>query len=206
MVVACWVVSVLAGGAAVAVTAAHRAGRTLPPTTGLAPSTLAHYLTAAAGPDAHDLRINGIYGSGSSGAWQFVAHLSWLDSTGTLESATTDFPQQTGTTTPDPSLSGAQLADEQRIGWTIEELQDAIRNDNGLDNAPLASLELQTTDSESDITTCISKDAVASETGAPAACVTRTLDGASRPFSDVLTVSPGGGPLSVQRNGHRITE
>lgn len=214
-VIVCWAMAVAAGAALIGLAGAHHlgasgAGRTV----GLAPSTVAGYLTAAAGADARDVRINGLYGSGHDGAWQFVAHLSWRDSAGRLESATTQLPQQAGTNTLDPSLAGPRLADEQRIGWTPAQLGTALAVDRDLDRAGLASLELQTADTESTLTTCtataVSQSAatVADPGGSavPSGCVTQRLDGSRSAFGDVLRDSPAGGPLSVQRDGHRITE
>lgn len=207
--------AVAAGAALIGVTGAHHLSSSVDGrTVGLAPSTVAGYLTAAAGPDARDVRINGVYGSGHDGAWQFVAHLSWRDPAGRLESATTQLPQQTGTNTPDPSMAGPQLADEQRIGWTPTQLGTALATDRDLDRAGLASLELQTADTELTLTTCtataVSQSAATvadpGGTEVPSACVTQQLDGSRTAFADVLRDSPAGGPLSVQRDGHRITE
>lgn len=214
-VIVCWAMAVAAGAALIGVTGAHHLGSSGDGrTVGLAPSTVAGYLTAAAGPDARDVRINGVYGSGHDGAWQFVAHLSWRDAAGRLQSATTQLPQQTGANTPDPSLTGGRLADEQRIGWTPAQLDGALTTDRDLDRAVLASLELQTADTESTLTTCTAtaasqSTATAAEPGGygvPSACAAQLLDGSRSTFADVLRDSPAGGPLSVQRDGHRITE
>lgn len=214
-VVACWVLAVAAGGALIGITGAHHLSKSgQGSTVGLAPSTVASYLTAAAGPDAREVRINGVYGSGHDGAWQFVAHLTWRDPAGRLESATTQLPEQAGIHTPDPSLTGSRLTDEQRIGWTPAQLDAALAADPNLDRAPLASLELQTADTDAALTTCTASTAShagtaavpASASGVPAGCVTQRRDGTRNRFTDTLRDSPAGGPLSVQRDGHRITE
>lgn len=215
-VVVCWAMAVAAGAALIGLAGAHHLGSSADGrTVGLAPSTVAGYLTAAAGPDASDIRINGVFGSGHDGAWQFVAHLSWRDGAGRLESATTQLPQQAGTHTPDPSLTAGRLADEQRIGWTPTQLNTALAADRNLDRARLASLELQTADTDSALTTCTAPTAVSQSAATaagpggaaePAVCAAQRLDGSRSTFADVLRDSPAGGPLSVQRDGHRITE
>lgn len=215
-VIACWAFGLAAGAVLIGLTGAHHLTGPGGQTAGLAPSTLARYLQAAAPPGASDVRINGVYGSGHAGAWQFVAHLSWRTPSGQLQSATTQLPQQAGTSTPDPSLAGARLADEQRIGWTPAQLQAALAADPSLDSAVLGSLELQTADADSTLTTCtpiggpvppVSGAAGDGALGAGQAssCVTQRPDGSRSRFADVLRDSPAGGPLSVQRDGHRIT-
>jgi hypothetical protein len=206
-VVAVWAASVAAGAVLVSVTAVHAAGGGAA-ATGLAPDTLARYLVAAAGPSARDLRINGVYGSGQAGAWQFVAHMSWRDAAGTLVSAETQLPDEAGTTTPDPSLTGTRLADEERIGWTPTQLQSALGGDRGLANATLAELELQTTDAGSALVSCLASEPdallLATQHGAAARCISQPQRGGRAPFDDVLVYETGGGPLSIQRDGHLL--
>lgn len=59
-VVASWALGLAAGAALIGITGAHHLGNTASSrTVGLAPSTVAGYLQAAAGPDAQDVRISG---------------------------------------------------------------------------------------------------------------------------------------------------
>ena len=202
-VLAAWAVSSALGATVVAVTAST-ASSDPAPTGGLAPSTLVHYLIAAAGPGARDLRINGVYGSGQGGAWQFVAHLSWRVASGGLATGETQLPDQAGRTAPGPVLTSAQLADEQRIGWTPAQVQAALRADPALDDAALATVELQTTDAGSAATVCASAESGRGLISAPARCTTYRRDGAAATFRDVLRDQPGAGALSVQRDGHLL--
>ena len=90
-----WTASVLTGAALLAL-GAHPAR---PEPDALSPYSLAAYLRRLAGPAATDIRINGVYGSGHHGAWQFVAALTWRTPEGTITGGTTSLPQLAGAPT-----------------------------------------------------------------------------------------------------------
>ncbi len=174
---------------------------------GLSPLTLPRYLLAAAGTGARDVRINGVYGSGQDGVWEFVAHLSWQTSTGQLSSAAFVLPMQLtapASETTDTALAGRQLADEQRIGWTPQQLQHVLDQTTAIDNAPLALLELQTADAGSELTTCRAGALPTAGGTSPAACTDHDLADHATTFSDQIQDSSDDGPLSVQRLGHLL--
>lgn len=92
MVVMTWALSALLGGAAVGVAATRP--EPLPRT--LSPYTVARYLTDIAPAARDDVRVNGIYGSGHRGAWQFVAHVTWRAADGTIDGGVTNLPLLAG--------------------------------------------------------------------------------------------------------------
>lgn len=196
-VIGSWLVSVLAG-AALLIGAGGGAGPR--PGTALDPATLVGYLQRSAPPDAAALRINAAYGSGHGGAWQFVAHLSWLAADGSVHGGTVELPQQGGGVTEDPPGTPA-LRDEQRLGWTPAELSGALRMGGGTTRGrgmpqALAMLELEIGASHSGLVGCHGRAADA------AACAEHIRSGKQiRTFSDRLLDHASAGPLSVQRAG-----
>lgn len=209
-VIVCWALGLAIGASAIgdvaAGSSAARHGG------GLSLATLPHYLVSAAGAGARDLRINGVYGSGHDGSWQFVAHLSWRTADGQLTSAAVDLPQQLGApgaATADTDLTGSRLTDEQRIGWTAPELERALDTTGGVDDAPVALVELQTSDAGSTLTACRSlsaPDSSGESVGAPLAATCSDQGGDRfRRYADALHDVPDGGALSVQRDGHLLT-
>ena len=87
-IAATWALSALLGGIAVGVAAA----RPKPQPRTLSPRTVARYLTDIAPAARADVRVNGIYGSGHAGAWQFVAHVTWRTADGTIDGGVTNLP------------------------------------------------------------------------------------------------------------------
>lgn len=137
-VIACWAGSLVAGAALLAVGPVAPAREPKE----LSPYSLAAYLERVAGPAARDVRVNGIYGSGHSGGWQFVAHLTWLDATGTVRGGTTNLPLLAGA---EPLVSTAhpdRLIVEQQHGWTLNAIDKALDTLDAV-SAPLAMVELE---------------------------------------------------------------
>lgn len=191
LVAGCWSLSVVAGAALLAVgPVAPR-----PEPVELSPYSLAAYLTRVAGPDARDVRVNGVYGSGHDGAWQFTAHLTWLDADGGVRGGTTTLPQLAGTDALQSELADERLQAEQDIGWSLSDLDAALDLLTGVSD-PLAMLELEILpDRSGEVTSCHSNAA-----GAPARCRSVTRDGErGPPFTDALADSPLADALSVQR-------
>lgn len=187
----CWALSVVSGAALLAV------GPTAPrpEPTSLSPYSLAAYLSRAAAPDAQQIRVNGVYGSGHDGAWQFTAHLSWRDPTGTVGGGTTTLPQQAGSAALDSDVDADKLEAEQEIGWTLTELDAALDKLTGISDR-LAMIELEIRGDGSGQAVSCHSPAVDAE----AACRRVRRDGELGPtFPGTLTDSPLGEALSVRR-------
>lgn len=187
VVVGCWWLSLLAGGLLVATPFFD-----VRPA-GLLPSTVASYLRQAAGPGANDLRINGIYGSGRSGAWQFVAHLSWRDGDGDVHGGVVELPAGAGSPVGRAAVLPERLEFEEQRGWTLRRFSRAV---HGLDhqNAALAFLELAIPATGADsLTFCFGSRGRGT-------CVLATGDGRRTATRHAeLLVDPFVGPLSVRR-------
>jgi hypothetical protein len=191
LIAGCWSLSVVAGAALLAVgPVAPR-----PEPAELSPYSLAAYLSRVAGTDARDIRVNGVYGSGHGGAWQFTAHLSWFDADGVVRGGTTTLPQLAGSDPLQSDLDDARLQAEQDIGWSLADLDAALDQLSGVSD-PLAMLELEILpDGAGDVTSCHS-----TAPGVAARCRTISRDGELGPaFADELTDSPLADALSVQR-------
>lgn len=190
LVAGCWALSVTSGAALLAV------GPTSPrpEPAALSPYSLAAYLQRVAPPGGRDVRVNGVYGSGHDGAWQFTAHLTWHDPTGVVRGGATTLPQLAGSPPLRTSFDTARLQAEQDIGWTLDELDAALDRLSGV-NDPLAMLELEILPQQPDeVLSCHSNN------GAPAACRSQGRDGeAGQPFADMLADDPAAGALSVRR-------
>jgi hypothetical protein len=191
LIAGCWAVSVVTGAGLLAVgPVAPR-----PEPAELSPYSLAAYLTRVAGPDARDIRVNGVYGSGHDGAWQFTAHLSWRDAGGTVRGGTTTLPQLAGSDPLQTDLADDRLQAEQDVGWSLSDLDAALDQLTGLSD-PLAMVELEILpDGTGDVTSCHS-----AASGAAAGCRTVSREGEFGPsFTDALSDSPLADALSVQR-------
>lgn len=190
-VAGCWAAAVVSGAATILVS--EGTSQATPRTLG--PATVASYLERVAGPDARDIRVNGVYGSAHNGAWQFVAHLTWHDSAGAIHGGTTNLPALAGAPASISEFSPDRLSTEELIGWTSAMVQQVFTAVPQPD-APLAFVELQITEQQATVLTC------AGEIGRPAAC--RVLDGQGRQvqsFDDQLADDPSAGALAVSRRG-----
>lgn len=191
LVAGCWALSVVSGAALLAVGPTEPR----PEPAELSPYSLAAYLQRIAGPQAQPVRVNGVYGSGHAGGWQFTAHLSWRDPTGAVRGGTTKLPQLAGTPAVASDFSTERLEAEQRIGWTMTELDAALDKLTGV-NDPLAMLELEIRPEGSGNVVSCHADA----TAAPASCRSVRRDGDLGPLvSGRLTDAPLADALSVQR-------
>lgn len=192
LVVGCWTLSVVAGAALLAV------GPTAPrpEPSELSPYSLAAYLTRVAGPDARQVRVNGVYGSGHSGAWQFTAHLSWRDADGLVQGGTTELPGLAGNPALQSDFDSERLGVEQEVGWSMSDLDRALDRLSGV-NDRLAMLELEIRpDGSGDVVACRSAG-----TDDTATC--RSVDRDARTgerFDARLTDEPHANALSVRRS------
>lgn len=188
-VVLSWVLSTLLGGSVVAATVAGSAAQ---PRT-LSPTTLAGYLAEVAPARADDVRVNGVYGSGHSGAWQFVAHLTWRDED-VIRGGVTNLPALAGGAAVDSPVDESSLAAEHEIGWTLRQLNAVLSRLEGTDDA-LAMLELEITTTRDSFIACHS--ARRASTGY---CTEHQRTGdVIRRFSAALSDEPSGDAHSVRR-------
>jgi hypothetical protein len=192
--VAPWAASLLAGAALLA---GAGTGGASPQAGVFGPATLVGYLHRSLPPTARELRVNGVYGSGHAGAWQFVAHLSWLAADGTVHGGALQLPEQAGAAVAEDAPGSATLVHEQRIGWTPAQLSGVLGAASG-PAAPLALLELEITDGDSGLVSCRGR-------GASASCAQYAVTGRRvRTFSDTFVDQSAAGPLSVQRAGKTL--
>lgn len=189
VVVACWAGAVVAGAALLVI------GPTAPrrEPAALSPYSLAAHLRRVAGPEAKDVRVNGVYGSGRAGAWQFVAHITWVDATGGVRGGSTTLPQRAGQSPFSSDLDDARLRAEHRIGWSVAQL-DVVLDRMSDVRSPLAMIELEIAPiGSSDLVECHG-------TAAAARCTARRRDGSTENrFVDRLIMLPSGDALSVRR-------
>jgi hypothetical protein len=188
LVVSCWSASVLAGGALVALPAHAGAPQ------GLTPSTLPSYLRLAAGSGSRDIRVNGVYGSGRDGAWQFVAHISWVDRGRQVRGGVVELPAGVGADPSTSPLTTARLISEEHRGWTLDQLAHAIAN-AAPRQLPLAMLELEIpSQTDGTLTFCTARADLGS-------CVVVHRTGAAERAADPvrLVSDAAAGPLSVRR-------
>lgn len=185
---ACWAIATLAGLALVSL-GPHP---THEPRT-LSPASLSSYLRRAAGPNAHDIRVNGFYGSGHHGGWQFTAHLTWRTPDGQIAGGVTTLPELASATAWTSTVDTNRLATEQRIGWTLADL-DRILDELPATDDPLAMLNLDIIAGQPvEVVYCHSNP------GATASCEARDRERSRRTFRDALLDEPLLAPLSVQR-------
>jgi hypothetical protein len=188
-IIGSWCVATVTGAAVVLATGGSLQAA---PTT-LGPSTLAGYLQRAVGPGAHDIRVNGVYGSAHDGAWQFVAHITWRDSRGAVHGGTTDLPILAGTRTTTSPFGTERLAHEEAMGWPLPTLRRVFGGIRHSD-ASLALVELQITPAAASLVTC------AARVARKAACEVLDAAGhATSHFMARLTNEPTAGPLAVRR-------
>jgi hypothetical protein len=190
-------VAALAGAALVA---GFATGGTQAPA-GLTPATVADQLSRIVPDAASGVRVNNVYGSGHGGAWQFVAHLSWHGRDGSLHGGAAVLPRRAGQLPLDTRFPASQLAVEEKIGWTLDELS-AATNDLPSTTAPLAMLEYAPTPETHDALTYCR----ASGADVTARCVRRDDAGdRTGAFTDRLTDDPSRDELSVQRASHPVS-
>jgi hypothetical protein len=190
-----WGLSVIAGFALVAV-GPHPA-RPEPQT--LSPYSVASYLRRIAGPEARDIRVNGLYGSGHHGAWQFVAHLTWHTPDGDVAGGTTSLPQLAGQPALDSAFSAERLTQEERLGWTLRTVADV------LDKTPRPDDDLALVDLEIPASGPASLIACHAHVEIVARCETRDARGSlANVDSEWLLDQPSLGAVSVQRSSAPI--
>lgn len=187
-VVGCWAISVAAGVFLVATPWSLDREPSA-----LSPYSVAAYLTRVAPAGARDVRVNGLYGSGHGGAWQFVAHVTWRDSSGEIAGGTTNLPILAGGSALASAFDVERLKQEHTIGWSVEAIDSVLDTFDDVD-ASLALIEFEPTGHDAVITQCA---ATRSGTGS---CQTlgrnaRVLSRASAELTD----DPLAGPLAVQR-------
>ncbi len=189
-VAGCWAVSVTTGAFLLAINPAPPAREPA----ALSPYSLAAYLRRVAGPDARDVRVNSFYGSGRDGAWQFVAHLTWLDPNGSVRGGSTALPVLAGRASLQSTFDDARLQREQQVGWTAPELDRVLDQVDGVSD-PLVMLELEIdADGSGEVVAC------AAPSEGPAACQTRSRNGdRTARFTSALTDTPTDGPLAIRR-------
>lgn len=185
-----WALSALLGGIAVGVAAAQPE----PQPRTLSPRTVARYLAEIAPAGRDDVRVNGIYGSGHAGAWQFVAHVTWHTADGTIDGGVTNLPILAGeppwTSPVDPST----FPHEQEIGWTLDQVAAVFARAEDTDDG-LAMVELEITATRDSVIACH-----AARTDQVGHCAERDRDGDRlRQFGSPLSDDPLGQATAVQR-------
>jgi hypothetical protein len=193
LVIGSWAASVVAGATLLALPALASNP------TGLSPQTVDRFLARAAGPGAHEIRVNGLYGSGHDGAWQFVAHLTWRTTRGQLVGGTTALPQRAGAPPFNSAFGSLRLAEEEDRGWSLSDFRAAARDLRQQSaSVQMMSLEIPS-GSAGQLTVC---RAIA---GSRAACVVRERTGHTATFADDLVDQPELDALSVQRRAAPVT-
>lgn len=168
---------------------------------GLTARTIARLLVAAAPDDAADIRVNNVYGSAHEGTWQFIAHLTWRGTDGSVHGGATELPQNGGQPPIPSELTQDRLEQEHRIGWTVSRVRSALRSVD-IGDARLAMLELAIVpDKAATVVVCAAEDL-----GVAATCTERDHRGrVTRRFAEHLVDVPGWDAISVQRESARIT-
>ncbi|HVF05287.1 MAG TPA: hypothetical protein VNA20_10630 [Frankiaceae bacterium] len=189
-VVAAWALSTLLGGTAVGVAAT----RPEPQPRTLSPRTAARYLADLVPAPREDVRVNGIYGSGHAGAWQFVAHVTWRDANGAINGGVTNLPILAGSAPWDSPVDSSTFPHEHEIGWTLDQLDAVLRKARDVD-AELAMVELEVTAARDSVIACHARRA-----DVLGHCVERNRRGRElRRFDAALTDNPLGQATAVQR-------
>lgn len=168
---------------------------------GLTARTIARLLVAAAPDNATDIRVNNVYGSAHEGTWQFIAHLTWRGTDGSVHGGATELPQNGGQPPLPSDLSQDRLEQEHRIGWTVSRVRNAL---SGVDigDASLAMLELAIVPDKAAIVVVCAADDVS----VAATCTERDHRGhVTRRFTEQLVDVPGWDAISIQRESARIT-
>lgn len=188
-VILTWMVSIVLGGAVVGTAAAQPEGQAR----SLNPRTLSGYLAQVVPVGAKEIRVNGVYGSGHSGAWQFVAHLTW-NNAGTLAAGVTNLPVMAGTQPIKSALDAAKLLSEHEMGWTIAELDRVLSRLEKTDQDRML-VELEVTTSRDSVVACGAADNP--ERGR---CTEHDRAGRKlRSFPATLRDEPAAGALSVRQ-------
>lgn len=190
VIAAAWALATLLGGAAVGVEATKP--EPLPRT--LSPRTVARYLADIAPAAREDVRVNGIYGSGHNGAWQFAAHLTWRTADGTINGGVTNLPVLAGEAPLDSPVDSSRFAEEHTIGWTLDDVARVLARSDDTD-AELALVELEVTATRSSVIAChgARRDAMGR-------CAERDRRSRElRRFDAYLTDNPLGQATAVQR-------
>jgi hypothetical protein len=185
-----WAASALLGGIAVGVAAA----RPDPQPRTLSPRTVARYLADIAPAARDDVRVNGIYGSGHAGAWQFVAHVTWRTADDTIDGGVTNLPILAGEPPWTSPVDSSTFPHEHEIGWTLDQLADVLSRVSDTDD-DLALVELEVTAIRDSVIACHA--ARADQVGR---CVERDRDGDRlQQFDSRLGDDPFGQATAVQR-------
>lgn len=148
-VVAVWALSVLVGGT----TVGYAATRPEPQPRTLSPHTVVRYLTDLVPAARDDVRVNGVYGSGHSGAWQFVAHVTWREPDGTINGGVTNLPILAGSAPWDSPIDAARFPHEHEMGWTLDQLTLVFRHVGDVD-ADVAMVELEVSAARDTVIAC----------------------------------------------------
>lgn len=168
---------------------------------GLTAQTVARALADSVPPNARDIRVNGVYGSAHKGTWQFVAHMTWRGTDGMVHGSSTELPQNGGQKLIASVLTQGQLDNEERMGWTVDELEHATR-DIDASAAPLAMVDLEITAEQGSALVACS----ATSTEAGAHCAEYDASGnVTRRFEDRLLDEPALNAVSVQRISVPVT-
>jgi hypothetical protein len=193
-------ISVVAGAVTISgATLVGVPGAALP--SGLTAQTVARYLADAVPPDVRDVRVNGVYGSAHGGTWQFVAHMTWRGADGAVHGGSTELPQNGGQALVPTEFTQSQLDREERMGWTIDQLEHALR-DVDVDGAALAMVDLEITAAHGARLVACSAPAA----DAPARCAEYDASGdLRRHFTDQLLDEPALNGISVQRASAPVT-
>lgn len=168
---------------------------------GLNAHTVARSLADSVPSDAHDVRVNGVYGSAHKGTWQFIAHMTWRGADGVIHGGSTELPQNGGQKLVASELTQDQLDNEEQMGWTIDQLEQAMRHID-VGSATLAMVDLEITAERGPrLVTC---SASAAEVVARCAEY-NAAGGVPRHFTDRLFDQPALNAISVQRESAPVT-
>jgi hypothetical protein len=178
------------GGATVGAAAA----RPDPQPRTLSPRTVTRYLADITPAARDDVRVNGIYGSGHNGAWQFVAHVTWRTADGTIDGGVTNLPVLAGEPPWDSPVDPSRFPNEHRVGWTLNDLASVLARVESTDD-DLALVELEVTEARDSVIACHAvRDDVLGR------CVERDRQRREmRRFYTQLTDDPLGQATAVQR-------
>ena len=185
-----WAFSALIGFITVGIAAA----RPDPQPRTLSPRTVARYLAEIAPAPRDDVRVNGIYGSGHAGAWQFVAHVTWHSADGTIDGGVTNLPILAGGSPWVSPVDRSRFPDEHAIGWTLDQVAAVFARTEVTDD-DMAMVELEVTVRRDSVIACHGRRA-----DFVGRCVERDRDGDRlRQFDTRLIDDALGQATAVQR-------
>jgi hypothetical protein len=185
-----WALSALLGGVTVGVAAA----RPEPQPRTLSPRTVTRYLAEITPAARDDVRVNGIYGSGHKGAWQFVAHVTWRTADGAIDGGVTNLPILAGEPPWASPVDSSRFPDEHGIGWTLDDLASVLARVESTDDH-LALVELEVTATRDSVIACH-----AARADALGRCIERDRRGREvQRFDAYLTDNPLGQATAVER-------